>query len=273
MNLFDTLSNPDPFFLIAGPCVVEDRETMLKTADFLKKISEKQQIPLIFKASYKKANRTSETSFAGPGIQEGLKMLEMIKEQFELPILTDVHETFEVHMAADVCDIIQIPAFLCRQTELIHAAALTGKIVNLKKGQFMAPEDMQSASEKATAANNYQIILTERGSSFGYHNLVVDFRSFAILNSMHYPVVYDVTHSLQKPSLNRISGGNPEFAAMMARAAIATNMVHGLFIETHPSPLEALSDSASMLPLADLEDLIVSCLKIKHVFEDNTKDF
>lgn len=263
MSLYESLLHPESIFLIAGPCVVEDKKTMFQTAEALAELGSKLGIPLVFKASYKKANRTSETSFSGLGIDKGLKLLAKIREKFQLPILTDVHESFEVHLAADVCDILQIPAFLSRQTDLIHAAALTGKIVNIKKGQFMAPEDMAQAIEKVLSQNNFQVLCTERGSSFGYHNLVVDFRSFAIMHSLNYPVVYDVTHSLQRPSLNKISGGTPEYARMMACAAIATGKVHGLFIETHPNPLEALSDSASMLPLDQLEDLLISCLRIK----------
>ncbi len=263
MDLFQKLNNAKPFFLIAGTCVIEDEDTMLQTAEFLKNLCLRLNLPLIFKASYQKANRTSETSYSGPGMQEGLQILARIRQEFELPILTDVHETHEVHTVAEVCDIIQIPAFLSRQTALLHAAAQSGKIVNIKKGQFMAPEDMAAAAEKVSSQNNYKIMLTERGTTFGYHNLVVDFRSFAILKTLHYPVIYDVTHSMQRPSVNRTSGGTPEYAAMMARASMATGMVDGLFIETHPNPMEAMSDAASMVSLNQLPDLLSSCIKIK----------
>ncbi|PKN79620.1 MAG: 3-deoxy-8-phosphooctulonate synthase [Candidatus Cloacimonetes bacterium HGW-Cloacimonetes-1] len=267
MDLYEKLLHAKPFFLIAGPCVIEDDDVMLETAAELKKIAEQFGLLLIFKSSYKKANRTSETSYSGPGLKEGLQILSRIKSEFGLPILSDVHETWEVEIIAEVCDIIQIPAFLSRQTELLHAAALSGKIVNIKKGQFMAPEDMIPAIEKVTSANNYQVLQTERGTSFGYHNLVVDFRSFAMLRYAKYPVVYDVTHSLQRPSINRISGGTPEYASMMAQAAIATGMVDGLFIETHPNPMEAMSDSASMLPLDQLPELLEKCIRLKQALD------
>jgi 2-dehydro-3-deoxyphosphooctonate aldolase (KDO 8-P synthase) len=259
--LFDRLLHPNPFFLIAGPCVIEDESLMQETASFLKSETDKRGITLIFKASYFKANRTAVTSYSGPGLEEGLRILQRIRDDFELPVLTDVHETQEVAAIAEVADILQIPAFLSRQTFLIQAAARTGRAVNIKKGQFMAPEDMAGAVEKVTAENNYQILITERGVSFGYHNLVVDFRSFPILRELRYPVVYDVTHSLQRPSVGRTSGGSPEYAGMMARAAIATGMVDGLFVETHPAPMEALSDAASMLPLAEMPDFLDECLR------------
>jgi 2-dehydro-3-deoxyphosphooctonate aldolase (KDO 8-P synthase) len=262
MTLYQNILHTEQFFLIAGPCVIEDKDTMRRIAESLVDLAEKRDLLLIFKASYKKANRTAETSYSGPGRAEGLQMLSDLKAEYGFPLLTDVHETVDVREAAEVCDILQIPAFLSRQTELIHAAAETGKIVNIKKGQFMAPEDMIAATEKVTATNNFQIMLTERGTSFGYHNLVVDFRSFAIMKSTQFPVIYDVTHSLQRPSVNRSSGGNPEYAKMMAQAAIATGMVNGLFLETHPSPIEALSDAASMLSLDQVAPLVDDCLKI-----------
>ncbi len=267
MSLYLDLCKAKPFFLIAGTCVVEDKETMLSTASYLKNLCEKLGIPLVFKASYKKANRTAEASYSGPGIQEGLKLLQKIKHDFELPILTDVHETIDVPTVAEVCDIIQIPAFLSRQTELLHAAALSGMIINIKKGQFMAPEDMRSAAEKVSTMDNYQIMLTERGTTFGYHNLVVDFRSFAIMKSIKYPVIYDVTHSMQRPSVNQTSGGTPEYAGILSGAAIATGMVDGLFIETHPNPIDALSDAASMLNLRELAPILEKCIRISNALE------
>ena len=269
MKLYESLLHADPFFLIAGSCVVEDDETMSQIASTLVNLAQRLGLILIFKASYKKANRSSETSYSGPGTQEGLKILSRLKAEFGFPVLTDIHECADAEEAAEVCDILQIPAFLSRQTELIHSAAKTGKIINIKKGQFMAPEDMLSATEKATSQNNYQVLLTERGTSFGYHNLVVDFRSFAIMRQSHYPVVYDVTHSLQLPSVNRSSGGNPEYAAMMASAAMATGMVSGLFLETHPKPMEALSDAASMLALNQVEPLLKNCIKIKNAIKED----
>ena len=261
-KLYPELSSCKNFFLIAGPCVIEEESIMLAIAEAVKELCVRKAIPLVFKASYKKANRSSVNSFSGPGMEEGLKLLSKIKQDFEVPILTDVHECVEVASAAEVCDILQIPAFLSRQTDLITAAAATGKTINIKKGQFMAPEDMQLAAEKASSTGNKQILLTERGTTFGYHNLVVDFRSFIIMSQFGYPVVYDVTHSLQRPSLGNFSGGNPEFALPLAKAAIATGQVKGLFIETHPEPHKAKSDSASMLPLAEMEFLIQSCLQV-----------
>jgi 2-dehydro-3-deoxyphosphooctonate aldolase (KDO 8-P synthase) len=228
----------------------------------LKELCQREGITLVFKSSYRKANRSSANSATGPGTEKGLNILAKIKTQFGLPILSDVHECAELSEAAEVCDILQIPAFLSRQTDLIAGAANTQRIVNIKKGQFMAPEDMIHAAAKAKETGNNHILLTERGSSFGYHNLVVDFRGFAIMQAFGYPVVYDVTHSLQRPSQGNTSGGNPEFAAMMACAAIATGMVKGLFIETHPEPHKALSDAASMLPLNQMEALLDGCLQI-----------
>jgi len=262
-HLYQSLFDASPFFLIAGPCVVEEESMMLRTAEYLKKLCLRKGLPFVFKSSYRKANRSDFSSPSGPGVIKGLETLYKIKTKLELPILSDIHECAEISAAAEVCDILQIPAFLSRQTELIQTAAQSGKIVNIKKGQFMAPEDMQAAASKATAMGNEQILLCERGSSFGYHNLIVDFRGFAIMQAFGFPLVYDVTHSLQRPSQGSTSGGNPEFAAMMARAAIATGMLKGLFIETHPEPAKALSDAASMLSLNEIEALLDSCLRIE----------
>ena len=263
MKLYEELRNCDRFFLIAGPCVVEDEKLMMQVAEKLAEITQNRGIPFIFKSSFRKANRTSIESPTGPGITKGLEILLKIKNELNIPILTDVHEIYEVEEAAEVADILQIPAFLSRQSDLIFAAAKTGKIVNIKKGQFMAPEDMKNVAGKILAAGNENILLTERGTSFGYHNLVVDFRSFAIMKQLGYPVVYDVTHSLQRPSQNRTSGGTPQYIELMAKAALATGMVDGLFIETHPNPAEALSDASSMLALDKLSKLLNACLKIK----------
>lgn len=261
--LYEKLKSIPSFFLIAGPCVIEDESIMLETASTLKQLTDSLSIPFIFKSSFLKANRTSANSYQGPGIETGLKILAKIKQEFSVPILTDVHEISDIDLVKNVCDIIQIPAFLSRQTALLQAAAKSDRIINIKKGQFMAPEDMALAADKVKAIGNSKILLTERGTTFGYHDLVVDYRSFQIMSYLDYPVVYDVTHSLQKPSLTDKSGGSPKFAMMMAQAAIATGFVNGLFIETHPEPQKALSDSASMLPLNNLPDLLKNCIKIK----------
>lgn len=262
MALYNTLQNAKPFFVIAGPCVIEDEYTMLTSAEFLTELCARFDLPLVFKSSYRKANRSSGFSATGPGLEAGLNILQKIKSTFDVPIVSDIHESCEVPAAAEVCDVLQIPAFLSRQTELIQAAALSKKIVNIKKGQFMAPEDMKAAAEKVNQTGNPKVLLTERGSSFGYHNLVVDFRSFAIMQRIGYPVIYDVTHSLQLPSSGHSTGGNPEFAPMMAAAAIATGKVNGLFIECHPNPEKALSDAATMLPLSQMEALLRHCVAI-----------
>lgn len=264
MTLYRTLQEATPFFVIAGPCVIEERDTMLRTAEFLKELCRRLDIPLVFKSSYKKANRSSSSSYSGPGMDAGLEILEEIKRRFELSIISDVHETIEVSAAAEVCDILQIPAFLARQTELIREAARSGKTINIKKGQFMAPEDMESAAEKASECGNSKIMLTERGSSFGYHNLVVDFRGFAIMEEIGYPVVYDLTHSLQRPSSGVSTGGNPEFAPMMAKAAMATGKIKGLFLECHPEPQKGLSDASTMLAFEEVEAILKSCIRIKN---------
>lgn len=260
MKLYDSLKSSDKFFLIAGPCVIEDRDLMITVAQKLIEMTQARGIELIYKSSYKKANRTSINSPVGPGLVEGLKLLKHIKQEYNVPIITDVHEQKDVEEVAEVADIIQIPAFLSRQTDLIIEAARTGKTVNIKKGQFMAPEDMGNVVEKVLKTGNDKIILTERGTSFGYHELVVDFRSFAIMKKFGYPVVFDVTHSMQRPSKNNTSGGTPEYAEIMAKAACATGMVDGLFIETHTNPKAALSDSASMLPINDLPGLLDASL-------------
>ncbi|HOQ79650.1 MAG TPA: 3-deoxy-8-phosphooctulonate synthase [Candidatus Cloacimonadota bacterium] len=262
-ELYSELTNQDLFFLISGPCVVEDEKLMMETAEFLKKATDKLGIKLIFKSSYEKSNRTNYHSFSGPGMDRGLKILRKIKETYGLPILTDVHESHEVDSVAEVADILQIPAFLSRQTWLISAAAKTGKIINIKKGQFLAPEDMWQQAEKVTVNDNYKVMLTERGTTFGYHNLVVDFRSFALMQKLNFPVVYDVTHSMQRPSISRTTGGTPEFAPMLAQAAIASGNVDGLFIEAHPSPVDALSDANTQLELTQLPELLERCIRIK----------
>jgi 2-dehydro-3-deoxyphosphooctonate aldolase (KDO 8-P synthase) len=250
------LGGDAPLVLIAGPCVIESEKLVLSTAEKIQKTCEKFDIPLIFKSSYKKANRTSVRSFTGLGMKKGLAILKKVKKEFDLPVLTDVHSEAEAQPAAEVADVLQIPAFLSRQTDLIVAAAKTGRAVNLKKGQFLAPEDMRAAVEKAASTGNKKILVTERGTSFGYHNLVVDFRSLLIMRNLGYPVVYDATHSVQLPGGNsHSSGGQPEFIIPLAKAAVAVG-IDALFVETHPNPSRALSDADCQLPLPQLNLLL-----------------
>ena len=246
-----------PLVLIAGPCVIETEKIAFTTAETVKKITAELDIPYIYKSSYTKANRQSIKSYTGPGLFAGLKILEKIKQQFNIPLLTDIHNAEEAKFAAEVVDVLQIPAFLCRQTEIVVAAAKTGKPVNIKKGQFMAPEDMKAIAQKAESTGNEQVMLTERGSTFGYHNLVVDFRSLTIMKNSGYPVVFDATHSLQLPGAGgTFSGGQPQFIFPIARAAVAVGC-NALFIEIHPCVEKALCDGANMLPLDRLRDLLV----------------
>lgn len=252
-----------PFLLIAGPCVIETEEKTLSVAEELKKISEETGTPIIFKSSYDKANRTSISSFRGPGIDKGLSILYKVKKQYEIPVLSDVHSTHEVEKASEVLDALQIPAFLCRQTDLIIAAAKTGKPVNIKKGQFLSPWDIENIIEKCISTGNKSVFITERGSCFGYNNLVVDFRSFPIMRSFGYPIIFDVTHSLQVPGgMGRSSGGQREFAEPLARAAVAVG-VHGLFMEVHPDPDNAPCDGPNMLKLKDLPGLLMRLKKVE----------
>lgn len=257
-----------PFVLIAGPCVVESRDLTFTIAEEIKKIANELDIPFIFKASYKKANRTSLNSFTGLGDAEALKILDDIKSELELPILTDVHTEQEVERAADVADVLQIPAFLCRQTDLLLAAGNTGRVVNVKKGQFLAPEDMKHAVEKIESTGNINILLTERGTTFGYHNLVVDMRSLLIMRRLGYPVVMDATHSVQAPGSGNITGGQPEFIKPLSRAAAAVG-IGALFLEVHPDPPNALSDAASQLPLNQLNELLISVKEIDDLIKKN----
>jgi 2-dehydro-3-deoxyphosphooctonate aldolase (KDO 8-P synthase) len=251
-----TIGGGSPLVLIAGPCVVEGRDITFRTAERIKRVAEKNSIPFIFKSSYKKANRTSGSSFIGIGMEKALKILGEIREQLEVPVLTDIHSESEAQVAAEVADVLQIPAFLCRQTELLRAAGRTGKVVNIKKGQFMAPEDMRLQAGKVEAVGNRKVMLTERGTTFGYHNLVVDMRSLTIMRGLGYPVVFDVTHSVQLPGgENDRSGGRPEFIFPLARAGVAAGC-DALFVETHPNPKRALSDASSQLPLELLGKLV-----------------
>jgi 2-dehydro-3-deoxyphosphooctonate aldolase (KDO 8-P synthase) len=244
--------------LIAGPCVVESKAITFQVAETIHSLSREYNIPVIFKSSYSKANRTSGESYKGPGIDEGLRILEDIKKEFGFPILTDVHLPDEVSKAAEVADILQIPAFLSRQTDLALAVAASGRAVNIKKGQFLAPEDMGNIAGKIEAAGNSRIMLTERGTSFGYHNLVVDFRSFIIMRNLGYPVIYDATHSIQLPAgRGTSSGGNPEYIIPLAKAAMACG-IDGLFVETHPQPSQALCDADCQLSLELMKELIES---------------
>lgn len=238
--------------LIAGPCVIESEAAALGLAEALVSLPATDTYRLVFKASYLKDNRSSGESFRGPGLDEGLRILRKVRETTGLPVISDVHSVQEVDAAAETLDIVQIPAFLCRQSSLVEAVASKARAVNVKKGQFMAPEDMKNVVEKIRSAGGPSPMLTERGSSYGYHDLVVDFRSFPKMKSLGCPVIYDVTHSLQKPAgLGTVSGGEPELAGLMARAAAAVPC-DGLFIETHPEPKRALSDGASMLPFNEL---------------------
>ncbi len=254
---------PDaPFFFIAGPCVIESESHAMMIAERLAAVARELRVPLIFKASYDKANRSSVSSFRGPGIKEGLRILGEIKKRFALPILTDVHDVAQVAPAAEVCDVIQIPAFLCRQTDLLVEAGKSGRAVNIKKGQFVSPWEMGNAVEKIASTGNHKIIVTERGASFGYQNLVVDMRSFPILRKLGCPVVFDVTHSVQLPGgEGKSRGGQPEFIEPLARAGVAAGAA-GLFTEVHDNPAKAFSDGANALPLEKFQPLVERMMKL-----------
>jgi 2-dehydro-3-deoxyphosphooctonate aldolase (KDO 8-P synthase) len=252
-------------FLIAGPCVIESEEIVFKTAERLTEITQKLGIPFIFKSSYDKANRSSIKSYRGPGIKKGLEILNKLKETFNVPILSDVHSVEEIEIAKELLDVIQIPAFLCRQTDLIVEAGRTGKPINVKKGQFLAPWDVKNIIEKIKSTSNEKIIITERGTSFGYNNLVVDFRSFPIIRSMGVFVVFDATHSVQLPGGAQVcSSGQREFVPYLSRAAVACG-VDGLFFEVHPEPDKALCDGANMISLKDFQSLLQSLIEIYKV--------
>ncbi len=250
-----------PLVLIAGPCVVENEKITFSTAEKIKEITSKLGIPFIFKSSYKKANRTSINSFKGIGDTEAIKILGKVKKELGLPLLTDVHSVAEIPEVAEFADILQIPAFLCRQTELLVAAGESGKAVNVKKGQFLAPEDMKHAIEKIESTGNKKILLTERGSTFGYNNLVVDMRSLVIMKEFGYPIVMDATHSVQLPGSGGKTGGQPRFIKPLAKAATAIG-IDALFLEVHPDPSNALSDAESQLPLSELEALLIQIQEI-----------
>ena len=255
--------NPESFFLIAGPCVVESEEIVMEIADTVSKTCQQLGIPYVFKASYRKANRTSANSFTGIGDENGLSLIKKEGEKYGLPTTSDIHAHEEAAMAAPFIDVLQIPAFLCRQTDLLEAAALTGKIVNVKKGQFLSGASMKFAVEKIDKAGNNKIILTERGNTFGYQDLVVDYRNIPIMQSHGTPVVMDCTHSLQQPNqTSGVTGGNPAMIGTIAKAAIATGAL-GLFIETHPNPAVAKSDGANMLALNLLPELLAQLIKLR----------
>lgn len=257
MQLLDFRVGPDqPFFLIAGPCVIESEGLAIETAGYLRDLTRRLGIPFIYKSSFDKANRSSVQSFRGPGIEEGLRILAQVKSQIGVPVLTDVHEDTPMNEVADVVDVLQTPAFLCRQTNFILKVASTGKPVNIKKGQFLSPWEMANVAEKARSTGNEQVMVTERGVSFGYNNLVSDMRSLAIMRKTNCPVVFDATHSVQLPGQKgNASGGQREFVPVLARAAIAAG-VSGVFMETHPDPSQALSDGPNAWPMGELEGLL-----------------
>lgn len=252
----------ETFFLLAGPCVIENEEMALSIAERVKTITDKLGIPYVFKGSYRKANRSRADSFTGIGDEKALKILRKVGETFDIPVVTDIHESHEAAIVAEYADVLQIPAFLCRQTELLVAAAKTGKSVNIKKGQFLSPEAMQFAAQKIVDSGNNKVMLTERGTTFGYGDLVVDYRGIPIMRKFGFPVVMDVTHSLQQPNqASGVTGGQPELVETISKAAIAVG-ADGLFIETHPDPFTAKSDGANMLHLDELEQLLVKLVRL-----------
>lgn len=263
-----TVGGGNPLVIIAGPCVIEGEDFTISLAWRLKEISQTIGTPLIFKASYDKANRTSISSARGPGITEGLRILQRVREEVALPVLSDIHRVSEVARAAEVLDVIQIPAFLCRQTDLLVEAGKAGRPVNVKKGQFLAPWDMAHVVEKITSTGNEQILLTERGTSFGYNNLVSDMKSLPVMRGLGYPVIYDATHSVQLPGgVGKASGGNREFVPFLARAAIGAG-VDGVFLEVHPNPEQALSDGANSLGLNALPSLLKQLIAIDRIVRE-----
>lgn len=252
-----------PFFVIAGPCVIESMEMCMQIAGFMKETCAALGLPYVFKASFDKANRSAGDSFRGPGMEKGLEMLARVKKEYGLPILTDIHEAQQAKAVGQVVDIVQIPAFLARQTDLLQEAGRTGKIINIKKGQFMSPQEMNNALEKVKATGNKELMLTERGTFFGYGRLVNDFGGLAVMKSLGVPVIFDATHSTQQPAgLGAASGGNPELTPPLARAAIAFG-VDGLFLECHPNPKQGKSDATSMITLESAKKLLADCVKIR----------
>ncbi len=261
--IVEQLTNKNAFFLLAGPCVIEGEEMALKIAEKIIHITDKLGIPYVFKGSYRKANRSKIDSFTGIGDEKALKILRKVNETFGIPTVTDIHEVHEAVLAAEYVDVLQIPAFLCRQTELLVAAAETGKIVNIKKGQFLSPGAMQFAAQKVVDSGNNNVMLTERGTTFGYTDLIIDYRGIPEMKTFGFPVVMDVTHSLQQPNQTTgVTGGLPQLIETVAKAAVAVG-VDGLFIETHPNPKEAKSDGANMLQLDSLEPLLVKLMRVR----------
>lgn len=257
-----TVGAKGPLFLISGPCVIESKEIILQVAGFLKALGQRLEIPVIFKSSYDKANRTSIDSFRGPGLTKGLEILKEVKDSIGLPVLSDIHRVSQIDKAAEILDVIQIPAFLSRQTDLVIEAARTNLPINIKKGQFLSPWDMEHVVSKATSMGNNKVLLTERGTSFGYNNLIVDMRSISVMKDFGFPVVFDATHGVQLPGgRGRSSGGQREFVAPLARAAIAAG-ADGVFLEIHPDPDSALSDGPNSLPFKEVEPLLVMLKEI-----------
>jgi 2-dehydro-3-deoxyphosphooctonate aldolase (KDO 8-P synthase) len=270
-RLWKSLQTPDRLILIAGPCVVESEKLCLHVADTLRHLCQKLGFIYIFKASYDKANRTSGHSFRGPGLAQGLRVLAKVRAHIRVPVLTDVHTETQARAAAKVVDVLQIPAFLCRQTDLIHAAVRTGKIVNVKKGQFLSPQEMGQVVQKATEAGGRKLLVTERGTTFGYNNLVADMRSIPILRRFGFPVIFDATHSVQLPGGGGDrSSGQREFAPVLARCAVAAG-ADGLFVETHPDPEKALSDGPNMIPLAEMPRLLERLRRVHAAAQETPK--
>ena len=251
------------FFLLAGPCVVESEELVMQTAETIQKLTDQYEIPFVFKASYRKANRSKASSFTGIGDEKALRILHQVRETYKLPIVTDIHNAHEANMAAAFADILQIPAFLCRQTDILEAAGKTGKVVNIKKGQFLSPHAMAFSADKVAQTKNHKIMLTDRGTSFGYQDLIVDYRSIPIMQETGYPVILDITHSLQQPNQPAgVSGGQPEMIETIAKAGIAAG-ADGIFLETHPDPKNAKSDGANMLDIQYLDQLLDKLTRIR----------
>jgi 2-dehydro-3-deoxyphosphooctonate aldolase (KDO 8-P synthase) len=267
-DLFAENYNADNFFVLAGPCVVESRAVLQETAETLVSVCTELNIPLVFKSSYTKANRSSVNSFTGIGNEKALELLAEVKQKYNIPLVTDIHTEADAMMAANYVDVLQIPAFLCRQTSLLVAAAQTGKVVNIKKGQFLSPEAMQFAKEKIESQGNEKVMLTERGTTFGYHDLIVDYRGIPIMKAFGKPVIMDCTHALQQPNqASGVTGGKPELIDTIAKCAIVSG-ADGLFIETHPNPKVALSDGANMMPLKDFKALMQKLIRVRQAIID-----
>jgi len=265
-SIDDIRIREDELFFILGPCVIENEKITLKIAERVKQIADEIEVPVIFKASFDKANRSSIKSFRGPGIDKGLKILKRVKKEFGIPILSDIHEPWQADVASEVLSVIQIPAFLCRQTDLLLAAGETGLVINVKKGQFMSPEDMFLVRDKIESTGNKKIMLTERGTFFGYRNLVVDFRNIPIMKKTGFPVIIDATHSVQRPTATgSVSGGDPQFIPLIASAGVVSG-ANGVFIEVHPNPSEALSDGSNSMNIKNLKILLI---KLKRLYNIN----